>query len=182
MQKYPRVCWFGYLHLKSLVFPDDWKYYGKRFPVFKVGERKNRNNYRPISVLLTVSRVFKKLVYEQVYHYLIINNVRSTSIWLQFPSVNSNRPSWSYQSTYFNINRELISVISEKSTLKCGVPQGCIIGPLLLLIYMILVIFSNYWMRLTIEWGCYPPRLKAEVDNTLRDLQNSSYPAIRQIQ
>ena len=22
---------------------------------------------------------------------------------------------------------------------------------------------------------CYPPRLKAEVDNTLRDLQNSSY-------
>ena len=24
--------------------------------------------------------------------------------------------------------------------------------------------------------GCYPPRLKAEVDNTLRDLQNSSYP------
>ena len=23
--------------------------------------------------------------------------------------------------------------------------------------------------------GCYPPRLKAEVDNTLRDLQNSSY-------
>ena len=23
---------------------------------------------------------------------------------------------------------------------------------------------------------CYPPRPKAEVDNTLRDLQNSSYP------
>ena len=24
--------------------------------------------------------------------------------------------------------------------------------------------------------GCYPPRPKAEVDNILRDLQNSSYP------
>ena len=24
--------------------------------------------------------------------------------------------------------------------------------------------------------GCYPPRLKAKVDNTLRDLQNFSYP------
>ena len=24
--------------------------------------------------------------------------------------------------------------------------------------------------------GCYPPRSKAEVDNTLRGLQNSSYP------
>ena len=46
-------------------------------------------------------------------------------------------------------------------------------------------IFSNYWMRLSRIWRslqveekCYPPRprLKAEVDNTLRDLQNSSYP------
>ena len=26
------------------------------------------------------------------------------------------------------------------------------------------------------QGGCYPKRLKAEVDNTLRDLQNSSYP------
>ena len=26
--------------------------------------------------------------------------------------------------------------------------------------------------------GCYPPRPKAEVDNTIRDLQNSSYSAI----
>ena len=24
--------------------------------------------------------------------------------------------------------------------------------------------------------GCYPPRPKAKVDNTIRDLQNSSYP------
>ena len=26
------------------------------------------------------------------------------------------------------------------------------------------------------QGGCYPPRLKAEVDNTFRDLQNSLYP------
>ena len=26
------------------------------------------------------------------------------------------------------------------------------------------------------QGGCYPQRLKAEVDNTLRDLQKSSYP------
>ena len=26
------------------------------------------------------------------------------------------------------------------------------------------------------QGGCYPQRLKAEVDNTLQDLQNSSYP------
>ena len=33
----------------------------KVFPLFKAGERKNPNNYRPISVLSTVSRVFEKL-------------------------------------------------------------------------------------------------------------------------
>ena len=27
------------------------------------------------------------------------------------------------------------------------------------------------------QGGCYPQRPKAEVDNTLRDLQNSSYPS-----
>ena len=36
-----------------------------------------------MSVLSTVSRAFEKLVYEQAYHYLVINNIiSSTSIWL----------------------------------------------------------------------------------------------------
>ena len=48
------------LSIKSLEFPDDWKW-SKVFPLFKAGERKNPNNYRPISVLSTVSRVFEKL-------------------------------------------------------------------------------------------------------------------------
>ena len=60
------------LSLKSLEFPDDWKL-AKVFSTFKVGESKNPNNHRPISVLLTISRVYEKLVYEQVYHYLVIN-------------------------------------------------------------------------------------------------------------
>ena len=44
-------------------------------------------------------------------------------------------------------------------------------------------IISNYWMRLSRIWrilqikeGVIHRRPKAEVDNTLRDLQNSSYP------
>ena len=53
------------LSLKILEFPDDRKL-AKVFSLFKVGERKNPNNLRPILVLLTVSRVFEKLVYEQV--------------------------------------------------------------------------------------------------------------------
>lgn len=46
------------LSLKSLEFSGDWKL-AKVFPRFKVGQRKNPNNHRPISVILTVCRVFE---------------------------------------------------------------------------------------------------------------------------
>lgn len=46
----------------------------KVFPVLKVGELNDPNNYRAISVLPTISRVFEKLVYGQIYHYLNKNN------------------------------------------------------------------------------------------------------------
>ena len=34
-------------------------------------------------------------------------------------------------------------------------------------------------MKNSAEGGCYPQRSKAEVDNTLRDLQNSSHHILR---
>ena len=62
------------LSLKSLEFPVDWVL-ANVFPVFEAGERKNPNNYKPISVLSTISKVFEKLGYEKVYLYLLINNI-----------------------------------------------------------------------------------------------------------
>ena len=52
----------------SKVFTDDLKV-GKVAPAFKSGDRDNLNNYRPISVLPTVARVFEKIPYGQVYDY-----------------------------------------------------------------------------------------------------------------
>ena len=62
------------LSLKSGEYPDDWKL-AKVSPVFKAGERNDPNNYRPTSILSTISRVFEKLVYEQIYNYLTKNNL-----------------------------------------------------------------------------------------------------------
>ena len=62
------------LSLKSGEYPVDWKL-AKVSPVFKAGERNDPNNYRPISILSTISRVFEKLVYEQIYNYLTKNNL-----------------------------------------------------------------------------------------------------------
>ena len=55
--------------LLSKIFPDDLKT-GKVAPVFKSGDRDNLNNYRPITVLPTIARVFEKLIYQQLYQFL----------------------------------------------------------------------------------------------------------------
>jgi hypothetical protein len=48
--------------LKNGFFPNDLKV-AKVSPVFKTGDGKDRNNYRPISVLPVVSKIFEKLVF-----------------------------------------------------------------------------------------------------------------------
>ena len=48
--------------LKSSIFPDDLKI-TRVTPIFKEGDRDDMTNYRPISVLCTVARVFERLLY-----------------------------------------------------------------------------------------------------------------------
>ena len=48
-------------------------------PIFKEGEKSSKVNYRPISVLPVVSRIFEKLVYNQLYEYFNTNSLLSSS-------------------------------------------------------------------------------------------------------
>ena len=62
---------------KSLMqgkFPEQFKI-AKVVPLFKSGDREDFNNYRPISLLSTLSKIFEKVVHRQLYdffneHYL----------------------------------------------------------------------------------------------------------------
>ena len=60
--------------LETKVFPDDLKV-GKVAPVCKSGEKDDLINYRPISVLPTVARVFEKILYGQVYDRFTSNKL-----------------------------------------------------------------------------------------------------------
>ena len=62
------------LSLSLGLFPDSWKI-ARVAPIFKDGPADESNNYRPISVLPVVSRLFEKLIYDQVYHYLDSNKL-----------------------------------------------------------------------------------------------------------
>ena len=54
--------------LETGTFPEVWKL-ARVAPIFKTGVKSDMSNYRPISVLSTVARVFEKIVYEQLYDY-----------------------------------------------------------------------------------------------------------------
>ena len=47
------------------IFPFDWKL-AKVSPIFKNGSKSDLNNYRPISIIPTVAKIFEKIIYNQL--------------------------------------------------------------------------------------------------------------------
>ena len=57
------------LSLATGVYIHEWKR-ARVTPIFKSGDRRQCENYRPISILLVVSKAFEKEVFHEVYRYL----------------------------------------------------------------------------------------------------------------
>ena len=63
--------------IETSMFPDAWKI--ARFtPIYKNGDKADKSNYRPISVLPVISRLFEKLVTNQVYRHMEDNGLFSS--------------------------------------------------------------------------------------------------------
>ena len=45
------------------IYPDDWKM-ARVLPIFKSGEKADLSNYRPISIISAIAKVFGRLVYD----------------------------------------------------------------------------------------------------------------------
>ena len=58
------------------VFQERWKI-ARVTPIFKQGQQSETNNYRPISVLRGVSRLFEKVVHDQLFEFLTAKNLLS---------------------------------------------------------------------------------------------------------
>ena len=57
------------LSLKIYTFPNEWKI-SKVTPIYKDGPKDDPSNYRPISILCSVSKILEKIVHEQIYAFL----------------------------------------------------------------------------------------------------------------
>jgi len=69
-----------YLFSKSLeqqILPSEWRLHSIT-PIYKSGDRASVTNYRPISLLCSVSKVLEKLVYDKVIQFVAdrISNVQ----------------------------------------------------------------------------------------------------------
>jgi hypothetical protein len=60
------------------IFPDALKI-AKVCPVFKDGDKSIFQNYRPISVLPSFSKVFEKVIFNRLLHYLDLRNILCNS-------------------------------------------------------------------------------------------------------
>ena len=59
------------------IYPREWETAWVT-PVFKKGVKSDPKNYRPISVIPVVSKVFEKIVYDELYQYLNDNKLLSS--------------------------------------------------------------------------------------------------------
>ena len=55
--------------ISSCCFPDDWKV-AKVMPLFKKGDRNLPDNYRPISILPSISKLIERILYDQLFNHL----------------------------------------------------------------------------------------------------------------
>ena len=173
--------------LQRAIFPNDWKL-AKVTPIFKEGNKADCGNYRPISVISAVAKLFEKLVYRQLSSFLRLNGIlveqqsgfrhqhstqtallTSTNEWLfnmdrgllsgilfldlkkAFDTVDHHillskielcgikGTSLKWFESYLSGRNQICSVnsrISSVKQLKCGVPQGSNLGPILFLLYI----------------------------------------------
>ena len=70
----PYLSYIFNLSLSEGKFPDDWKS-ARVCPIFKSGKRDECANYRPISILSAISKIFEKLVFEQLSRYLTTSKI-----------------------------------------------------------------------------------------------------------
>ena len=62
--------------LKCGIFPDNWRK-GIIVPIFKKGDKRNISNYRPVSLLPICSKIFERIIYDNMLKYFLDNNLIS---------------------------------------------------------------------------------------------------------
>ena len=78
-------------------FPKVWKS-AKVSALFKGGDKSQKDNYRPISILPTICKIIERSAHVQLCTYLEQDKLLSQSQFFPPEALNIYRPSWIYRS------------------------------------------------------------------------------------
>ena len=70
---FEHLCKLFNFSISSGVFPDALKY-SKIVPIYKRGKKDDPGNYRPVSILSYIDKIFEKLVHKRIYTFLENND------------------------------------------------------------------------------------------------------------
>ena len=115
--------------LKTGIFPDSFKT-SKIVPLFKKGDNELLTNYRPISLLPTISKVFERVIYDQLYWYFNNNNLLADE---QFGFCKNHSTEYAAIKLVDHITNEvesgkhplLCSLTSQRRLIRCHLIFGC---------------------------------------------------------
>lgn len=183
----PSITFIINLSITQGHFPREFKL-AKVTPLYKKGSKLEPGNYRPVSILCSISKVIEKVIFDQIDSYLSSHNLlyefqsgfrksHSTDSCLlylndfirqevdsgkycgmvmldlqkAFDTVNHNillyklgalgfsSTSLKWVGSYLGSREQVTDVngtLSSSLPLRCGVPQGSILGPLFFLVYV----------------------------------------------
>ena len=94
------------------IFPNEWQI-AKVTPLFKKGSNRELGNYRPISLLPLISKIFQKILYRQLYDYLQDNSVLNT-----------------YQSGFRSMHSGLTALLETTNNWSINIDDGLLNGVL----------------------------------------------------
>ncbi len=98
-----------YIYNKSLelgIFPSRLKYSTVK-PIFKTGDRLNIANYRPISLLISFSKIFEKIIYTRIYMQVVQNKILVKEQY-RF------RSNLSTDNAFYTLTHEILSAMNNK--------------------------------------------------------------------
>ena len=113
------------------VFPSSTKLAKNIIPVFKSGSKEEFNKYRPISLLSQFSKILdlKKAV-DNVNHSILLQK-------LNFYVICGVAEKWI--ESYLSDRKQFVKICDSSSNalgVSCGVPQGSVLGPRFLILYI----------------------------------------------